>query len=80
VAQLAFDFSPRAPDKPVWQMTPCEHSGEMTPGLNRYCGFRRDFTKHDWCARHYVGYLADDGSIVGCACVCHDKAGVRDGG
>ena len=26
---------------------------------------------HEWCRRHYVGELSEDGSIEPCPCECH---------
>lgn len=51
-------------------MTPCE-GPDHTPELNAYCGFSRSFTKHDWCKRHYVGLLGEDGTLETCPCACH---------
>ena len=27
--------------------------------------------EHEWCKKHYVGVLQDDGSIKPCSCECH---------
>jgi hypothetical protein len=54
--------------------SPCEYPDLPAVAqalLNHYCGFRPDFTKHDWCARHWIGVMLRDGTIKRCPCDCH---------
>lgn len=57
-----------------WPDSPCE-AQDLAPveqvSINEYCGYRRGFTKHDWCSKYYVGLMLNDGTITRCGCPCH---------
>jgi hypothetical protein len=36
-----------------------------------YSGFKKGFTNHLWCAKHYIGKRLKDGTIKRCECACH---------
>lgn len=59
-----------------WLDSPCEQY-DLPPteqvSQNEYCGYRQVFTKHDWCQRHYIGLMLEDGTIEGCYCPCHKR-------
>lgn len=59
----------------TWLDSPCE-ADDLPPAeqesQNEYCGYKRGFTKHDWCQRHYIGLMLEDGTIKRCGCPCHE--------
>lgn len=60
------------------QLSPCERP-EIDARYYEYAGFKKGFTKHDYCAKHHLG--VEVGSLymlVKCGCPCHAKKDQAD--
>lgn len=65
------------PEVGTWLASPCLQP-ELPPAerdaLNDFCGYKKGFTHHDWCKRHYLGLRLEDGTVRPCDCACHQPA------
>ena len=52
-------------------LPPCYYP--TNPAVMEYAGFKKGFTNHDWCEKHYEGEVLANDDIVPCDCPCHGR-------
>ena len=56
---------------PPIELSPCE-APEIDASYYEYAGFKKGFTKHDYCQRTHIGFMLEPlGLIIKCQCGCH---------